>query len=143
VPLTPLDLLVLALYAALVFGLGIALAGRSEGSVESYFLAGRRLPWWLAGVSLMATGFSVDTPLGIAGLVESHGVAGVWFAWCFVLGGGGMLAYALFAELWRRSAVVTDAEFVELRYGGRGAAGLRLPPRCSPRSCPPSTRSST
>lgn len=123
---TTLDLAVLGVYLASVLGLGIWVARRAGGSEAGFFLAGRRLPWWLAGTSLIATSLSVDTPLGIAGLVEEHGISGVWFAWCFALGGAGMLGYALFSELWRRSGVMTDAAFVELRYGGRGGAALRL-----------------
>lgn len=121
-----LDLAVVGAYLASVLGLGIWVARRAGGSEAAFFLAGRRLPWWLAGTSLIATSLSVDTPLGIAGLVEQHGIPGVWFAWCFGLGGAGMLGYALFSELWRRSGVMTDAAFVELRYGGRGGAALRL-----------------
>jgi Na+/proline symporter len=124
--LATLDLVILVLYLGAIFALGIYFARRAGRSEESFFLAGRKLPWWLAGTSLMATSFSIDTPIGIAGLVEAHGIRGVWFAWCFAIGGVGMLGYALFAELWRRSEVMTDAELVELRYGGRSAAGLRL-----------------
>ncbi len=124
--LTAVDQAILGVYLALVLGLGLWVARRAGQSEESFFLAGRRLPWWLAGTSLIATSFSIDTPLGIAGLVEANGIAGVWFAWCFAIGGAGMLGYALFSELWRRSEVLTDAELVELRYGGRSAAALRL-----------------
>jgi Na+/proline symporter len=126
VAFAPLDLAVLGVYLISVLGLGIWVARRAGESEAGFFLAGRRLPWWLAGTSLIATSLSVDTPLGIAGLVEEHGIPGVWFAWCFALGGAGMLGYALFSELWRRSGVMTDAAFVELRYGGRGGAALRL-----------------
>ncbi len=122
----PLDLLILAVYLAGSLAVGLATARRAGRSEESFFLAGRRLPWWLAAASLVATSFSIDTPLGIGGLVGAHGIPGVWFAWCFALGGSGMAGYAFFAELWRRSGVLTDAAFVELRYGGRGAAPLRL-----------------
>lgn len=121
-----LDYSVLGGYLLAVFVLAVWLTRRAGASEEGFFAAGRDLPWWLAGVSLIATSFSIDTPMGIAGLVESHGIAGVWFAWCFAIGGAGMLGYALFSELWRRSGVLTDAELVELRYSGRSAAGLRL-----------------
>jgi len=123
--LAPVDFVVLALYLGAIFVLGIRLSRRAAGSHSEFFLAGRNLPWWLAGISLLATSFSIDTPLGIAGLIDEHGIAGVWFAWSFAIGGAGMLGYALFSELWRRSRVMTDAELVELRYGGRAAAGLR------------------
>ncbi len=121
-----LDLWVLGAYLGGSLAVGLAMARRAGRSEESFFLAGRRLPWWLAAASLVATSFSIDTPLGVGGLVGGNGVPGVWFAWCFALGGSGMLGYAFFAELWRRSGVLTDAAFVELRYGGRGAAPLRL-----------------
>ena len=123
--LAPVDLAVLAIYLGVIFVLGVRLSRRAGASHSEFFLAGRNLPWWLAGVSLLATSFSIDTPLGIAGLIDANGLAGVWFAWSFAIGGGGMLGYALFSELWRRSRVMTDAELVELRYGGRPAAGLR------------------
>lgn len=124
--LTSLDLTVVLAYLVLVLVLGIVYARRAGRSEEGFFAADRRLPWWLASVSLIATSFSVDTPMGIAGLVGRDGIAGVWFAWSFAIGGVGMLGYALFAELWRRSGVLTDAELVELRYSGRPAAALRL-----------------
>ncbi len=123
---SPLDLLIVGVYLGASLGIGLLVARRAGGSEENYFLAGRRLPWWLAAASLIATSFSIDTPLGIGGLVAAHGIPGVWFAWCFALGGSGMLGYALFAELWRRSGALTDAAFIELRYGGRSAAALRL-----------------
>jgi SSS family transporter len=99
-------------------------ARRASSSSEEFFVAGRALPWWLAGTSIVATTFAVDTPLAIAGLVATDGIAGNWFWWADVL--PAMLAAFLIAHLWRRSGVLTDNELVELRYGGRSAAGLRL-----------------
>ena len=99
-------------------------ARRAGSSTEEFFAAGRGLPWWLAGTSIVATTFAVDTPLAIAGLVATEGIAGNWFWWADVL--PAMLAAFLIAHLWRRSGVLTDNELVELRYGGRPAAGLRL-----------------
>jgi len=99
-------------------------ARRAGSSSEEFFLAGRALPWWLAGTSIVATTFAVDTPLAIAGLVATEGISGNWFWWADVL--PAMLAAFLIAHLWRRSGVLTDNELVELRYGGRPAAGLRL-----------------
>ena len=86
-------------------------------------MAGRNLPWWLAGTSIVATTFAADTPLAIAGLVVTEGIAGNWFWWADVF--PAMIAALLIAQLWRRSGVLTDNEIVELRYSGSGAAGLR------------------
>lgn len=123
---TPLDLVVLGAYLAGSLAVGLATARRAGRSEASFFLAGRELPWWLAAASLVATSFSIDTPIGVGGLVGADGVPGVWFAWCFALGGSGMAGVAFFAELWRRSGAMTDAAFIELRYGGPEAAALRL-----------------
>ncbi len=88
-----------------------------------FFAAGRRLPWWLAGTSIVATTFAADTPLAIAGLVATEGVAGNWFWWADVL--PVVIGTFIVSHLWRRSGVLTDNEITELRYGGRPAAGLR------------------
>ncbi|MFQ5513202.1 MAG: sodium:solute symporter family protein [Myxococcota bacterium] len=98
-------------------------ARRAGRSSEEFFAAGRRLPWWLAGTSIVATTFAVDTPLAIAGLVATGGLAANWFWWADVL--PAMIGALLIAHLWRRSGVLTDNELIELRYGGRPAAGLR------------------
>jgi SSS family transporter len=103
---------------------GVWHARRAGSSSVEFFAAGRRLPWWLAGTSIVATTFAADTPLAIAGLVATEGVSGNWFWWADVL--PAMIAAFLIAHLWRRSGVLTDNELVELRYGGRRAAGLRL-----------------
>jgi Na+/proline symporter len=102
---------------------GLAHSRRAGRSSEEYFLAGRSLPWWLAGTSIVATTFAADTPLAIAGLVATDGIAGNWFWWADVL--PAMLGAFLVAHLWQRSGVLTDPEIVELRYGGRPAAVLR------------------
>lgn len=103
---------------------GVWHARRAGSSSVEFFAAGRSLPWWLAGTSIVATTFAADTPLAIAGLVATEGVSGNWFWWADVL--PAMIAAFLIAHLWRRSGVLTDNELVELRYGGRRAAGLRL-----------------
>src|SRR5205085_5556986 len=87
------------------------------------FLSGRNVPWWLAGTSMVATTFAADTPLAVTGLVAKGGVGGNWLWWNFVA--SGMLTVFLFARLWRRSGVMTDVEFAELRYAGKPAAFLR------------------
>lgn len=102
--------------------LGLWLARRNSGE-EDYFVAGRRLSGWLAGASMAATTFSIDTPLYVAGLIGSRGLAGNWEWWSFGLAHVAMAV--VFAPLWRRSGVLTDAAFTELRYGGSAAAWLR------------------
>lgn len=99
-------------------------SGRSSGrSSEEYFLSGRSMPGWLLGVSMVATTFSTDTPNLVTGLTRTHGIAGNWLWWAFLL--TSMLTGFLFAQLWRRSGVTTDMEFYELRYSGKPAAFLR------------------
>lgn len=100
------------------------LAGRKSGaSADEFFLSGRSMPWWLLGVSMVATTFSTDTPNLVTGLTRSHGIAGNWTWWAFLL--TSMLTAFFFAPLWRRSGVTTDMEFYELRYSGAAAAFLR------------------
>ena len=108
-------------------------------------MAGRSLPWWLAGTSIVATTFAADTPLAIAGLVATGGIAANWFWWADVL--PVMMGALLVSHLWRRSEVLTDNEIVELRYGGRGWRSrlrqtrprrLRLRPSPAPRNRTPS-----
>ncbi len=120
--MTGVDWLILVLYMAgtLVLGLWLARRNRSE---DDYFVAGRSLSGWLAGASMAATTFSIDTPLYVAGLVGTRGLAGNWEWWSFGLAHVAMAV--VFAPLWRRSGVMTDAAFTELRYGGAPAAWLR------------------
>lgn len=117
-----IDWIILAGYLIITLILGIWLSRRNR-SEDDYFVAGRSLSGWLAGASMAATTFSIDTPLYVAGLVATRGLAGNWQWWSF-----GMAHVALavvFAPLWRRSGVLTDAAFTELRYGGAPAAWLR------------------
>jgi SSS family solute:Na+ symporter len=107
--------------ASLAIGL---LASRSAGkSVSEYFLSGRHMPWWLLGFSMVATTFSSDTPNLVTDIVRNNGVAGNWVWWAFLL--TGMLTVFVYAKLWRRSGILTDLEFYELRYSGKAAAFLR------------------
>ncbi len=103
--------------------LGIYLARRASGSMVDFFVGGRSLPWWLAGTSMAATTFSIDTPLYVAGVVGNRGIAGNWEWWNFAI--AHVILIYIFARLWRRAEIVTDAEVTELRYGGRPAAVLR------------------
>ncbi|MCL7990395.1 MAG: sodium:proline symporter, partial [marine benthic group bacterium] len=118
-----LDWWIVGLYMGGTLALGIWLARRASGGLVDFFVSGRSLPWWLAGTSMAATTFSVDTPLYVTGLVARRGIAGNWEWWAFAL--SHLLLIYLFARLWRRAEVVTDAELTELRYGGRPAAVLR------------------
>ena len=118
----PVDWLLLVAYLILTLALGLWLARRNSGEAD-YFVAGRRLNGWLAGASMAATTFSIDTPLYVAGLVGSRGLAGNWEWWSFGLAHVAMAV--VFAPLWRRTGVLTDAAFTELRYGGTSAAWLR------------------
>jgi Na+/proline symporter len=121
--LTLSDWLILVAYFILSLGVGLAYTRRASRSVAEYFLSGRHLPWWLAGTSMVATTFAADTPLAVTEMVARHGVAGNWLWWNFVM--SGMLTVFLYARLWRRAQVMTDVEFIELRYAGRAAAFLR------------------
>ncbi|MEE8129541.1 MAG: sodium:solute symporter family protein [Vicinamibacterales bacterium] len=120
---TAVDWLVLAAILALPLGVGLYYYRRAGSSVDQFFLSGRDLPWWLAGTSMVATTFAADTPLAVTGIVAAHGIAGNWLWWNAGL--GSMLTVFFFARLWRRAGILTDVEFVELRYAGRPAAFLR------------------
>ncbi|MEL7420573.1 MAG: sodium:solute symporter family protein [Cyanobacteria bacterium J06555_3] len=121
--MTLIDWLIVLLYFVLTTGLGILLSRRASRSLEDFFVSGRSLPWWLAGTSMAATTFSIDTPLYICGVVASRGIAGNWEWWSF--GVSHVILIYIFAKMWRRSEIVTDAELTEIRYGGRNAAILR------------------
>ncbi len=121
--LTVLDWWVLGGYFALTLSIGLVAARRAGRSAGDFFLSGRSMPWWLLGISMVATTFSTDTPNLVADITRQHGVGGNWVWWAFLL--TGMLTAFVYAALWRRSGVTTDLEFYELRYGGRPAAFLR------------------
>jgi len=110
-------------YLAITLALGLYFRSRSGRSVDDYFVSGRNVSWWLAGTSMVATTFAADTPLLVTGLIYTQGVAGNWLWWSFLL--SGMMTVFLFARLWRRSALLTDVQFAELRYAGKPAAFLR------------------
>lgn len=118
-----IDWIILIGFFVILLLLGF-LASRSAGkSTADFFLSGRNMPWWLLGVSMVATTFSCDTPNLVTDIVRQNGVAGNWVWWAFVL--TGMLTVFVYAKLWRRSKVLTDLEFYEIRYGGKMAAFLR------------------
>lgn len=103
--------------------IGIYASRKAGKSSAEFFLSGRNMPWWLLGVSMVATTFSADTPNFVADIVRTKGVASNWMWWAFLL--TGMLTVFVYARLWRRSGVATDIEFYELRYSGKEAAFLR------------------
>ncbi len=121
--LTTLDWIIIIAYVAATLAIGVAFSKRAGRSLNEFFVSGRALPWWIAGTSMVATTFAADTPLAVTGIVIKNGLAGNWIWWAFAL--GGMITVYVYAKLWRRSEVVTDVEFVELRYGGKPAAALR------------------
>ena len=108
---------------ALTLGIGIYSARRAGAGATEFFLSGRNMPWWLLGISMVATTFSADTPTLVTDIVRKNGIAGNWVWWAFLL--TGMLTVFVYARLWRRSGALTDIEFYELRYSGRSAAFLR------------------
>ncbi len=121
--LTWLDWFFVALYFAFNIAIGFYYKSRAGKSVDEFFLSGRDVPWWLAGTSMVATTFAADTPLAVTGLVFKGGIAGNWLWWNMVA--SGMMTVFLYARLWRRSGVMTDIEFSEIRYSGKPAAFLR------------------
>src|SRR5437588_12715087 len=120
---TLLDWSAIVAYLAITLFLGLYFRGRSSKSVDDYFVSGRNGSWWLAGTSMVATTFAADTPLVVTGLVYRNGIAGDWFWWSFLP--SGMMTVFLFARLWRRSGLLTDVQFAEMRYAGKPAAFLR------------------
>lgn len=114
---------VVALFLLINLAIGIALSRRAGRSVDEYFLAGRGMPWWLLGISMVATTFSADTPNLVTDIVRRDGVAGNWVWWALLL--TGMLTTFVYARLWSRSGIDTDVGFYELRYSGRLASFLR------------------
>tara|TARA_Y100000588_G_scaffold390903_1_gene497816 strand:- start:101692 stop:103425 length:1734 start_codon:yes stop_codon:yes gene_type:complete len=121
--LSSLDWIIIGAYFALSLAVGLWTSRQAGKDTASYFLAGRNMPWWLLGVSMVATTFSTDTPNLVTDLVRQNGVSGNWVWWTFLL--TGMLTVFVYAKLWRRSGVLTDIEFYELRYSGKAAAFLR------------------
>jgi len=121
--LTTLDWSIISFYFLGTILVGIWAAKSSDKSVRSYFLAGQNMPWWLIGISMVATTFSTDTPNLVTDLVRQNGVSGNWTWWAFLI--TGMLTVFVYARLWRRSDILTDIEFYELRYSGKAAAFLR------------------
>ena len=121
--LSVIDWLIICAYFVITLAVGIWASKQAGKDTKSFFLAGRNMPWWLLGVSMVATTFSTDTPNLVTDLVRRNGVSGNWTWWAFLL--TGMLTVFVYSKLWRRSGVLTDIEFYELRYSGQAAAFLR------------------
>lgn len=121
--ITALDWIIIFLFFAISLGIGIYVSKSSSKSANEYFLSGRSMPWWLLGLSMVATTFSTDTPNLVTDIVRSNGVSGNWVWWAFLI--TGLLTVFVYAKLWRKSNVSTDLEFYELRYGGKPASFLR------------------
>jgi SSS family solute:Na+ symporter len=143
--MTATDWIIVVLYMAGTLAIGFYLARRASGSMVDFFVGGRSLPWWLAGTSMAATTFSIDTPLYVAGVVGNRGIAGNWEWWGYAI--AHVIMIYIFARLWRRAEIVTDNELTEMRrrdrldrhrlrhagdgQGGRRTADLPQPrPRC-------------
>lgn len=123
VQLQTIDWVILAVSVAICFVPAIYYARKSGESVSEFFTSGQSVPWWLIGISMVATTFSTDTPNFVTNLIRKEGVSSNWQWWAFAL--TGMSTVFFFARMWRRSSVLTDLEFYELRYSGKAARGVR------------------
>lgn len=121
--LSTLDYAILIGFFIISLLVGIVVAKQSGKNTESFFLSGRNMPWWLLGISMVATTFAADTPNFVAGVIREDGVYGNWIWWSFLL--TGMVTVFFYSKLWRKSGITTDLEFYELRYSGKSAAFLR------------------
>lgn len=121
--LEKIDWALIVLYFLVSISIGLIMSKRAGKSTGDFFLSGRKLPWYIAGTSMVATTFAADTPLAITELVAQNGIAGNWLWWNMII--GGMLTVFFFARLWRRAEIMTDCEFVSIRYAGKPAAFLR------------------
>ncbi len=121
--MTGIDWAIVVIYMGGSMAVGLYLARRALKSLVDFFVGGRSLPWWLAGTSMAATTFSIDTPLYVAGVTGTRGIAGNWEWWAPAI--SHVILIYIFARMWRRAEILTDNELTELRYGGRPAATLR------------------
>ncbi|MBL4703675.1 MAG: sodium:proline symporter, partial [Flavobacteriales bacterium] len=118
-----IDWVIIGAFLVMSLLIGLRYRKKASGGITNFFLGGRNLPWYIAGLSMVATTFAADTPLAVTELTAENGIAGNWFWWNFLI--GGLLTTFFFARLWRRSGVVTEIELLELRYSGKPAAFLR------------------
>ena len=122
--LSLIDLTIIGAYMAFALTAGAFFSKQAGRSTESFFVGDRKLAWWVAGTSMVATTFAADTPLLVTGIVATDGISGNWIWWAVAI--AHLTAAFFFARMWRRSGVITDAEIIEIRYGGRSASLLRL-----------------
>src|SRR4249919_598085 len=120
---TTLDWTIIGISIVVSFLPAIFFAKRAGRSTAEFFTSGRAAPWWLVGISMVATTFSTDTPNLVTNFVRDQGVAENWLWWSFLL--TGMATVFFYAKMWRRSGVLTDLEFYEIRYSGKAAAVVR------------------
>ena len=118
-----LDWSIIAVILLIYLAIGFYTSRTAGKNLNEFFLSGRNMPWWLLGISMVATTFSSDTPNLVTDIVRNDGVSGNWAWWAFLL--TGMLTVFVYARLWRRSGISTDLEFYELRYSGKAASFLR------------------
>lgn len=118
-----IDWFIIGLYFVVSLGIALIYSKRGSKNSEEFFLSGRNLPWYLAGLSMVATTFAADTPLAVTELVWNNGISGNWVWWNFAF--GGILTVFFFAKLWRRAGILTEVEFAEIRYAGKPAKFLR------------------
>ncbi|MFT5050009.1 MAG: SSS family solute:Na+ symporter [Chlamydiales bacterium] len=121
--LATLDWIIIGAYIVMALAAGVLLSRRAGSNVDEFFLSGRKLPWWIAGTSMIATSFASDTPLVVTGWVREFGIWKNWLWWCYAV--SGFMTVFLFARYWRRGEVMTTAELTELRYSGKDARALR------------------
>lgn len=124
IDLSTLDLVIIIALFAIILSVGLYVGRASGKDTAQYFLSGRSMPWWLLGLSMVATTFSTDTPNLVTDIVRTNGVSGNWVWWAFLV--TGLLTVFVYAKLWRKSEVNTDIEFYELRYGGAPGRFLRV-----------------
>src|SRR6056297_406365 len=118
-----IDWVLILIYIGIAIYIGFRYKNTAGKSLTDFFLGGRKLPWYIAGISMVATTFAADTPLAVTEMVNNHGISGNWLWWNMLI--GGMLTTFFFANLWRRANVLTQLEFIEFRYSGKSAAFLR------------------
>ena len=122
--LTNLDYAVIIGFLTLFIAIALYFRNQAKKNLESFFLGGKSLPWYIAGTSMVATTFAADTPLAVTELVAQSGISGNWLWWNML--SGGMLTTFFFAKYWRRAGVLTDIELIKIRYSGEAAKYLRL-----------------
>ena len=121
--LQTIDWIIVSIFFVIVLGIGYVASRTAGKDTAQFFLGGRGMPWWLLGISMVACTFSADTPNLVTGMVRESGVAKNWAWWAFLI--TGMVTVFIYAKLWRRSNIMTDLEYYELRYSGKAASFLR------------------